>query len=75
MAPSHPVSNALATTLLVVVAGAPVFLLAVVLGAVLRPASRDPHGYTAIFGVVLLVVLSPVTLLLVVVRRWARARR
>ena len=75
MAPSRPVSNALATTLLVVVAGAQLFLLAVVLGAVLGPASRDPHGYTAIFGVVLIVVLSPVTLLLVVVRRWARARR
>ena len=75
MTTSHPVASALATTLLVVVAGAQLFLLAVVLGAVLGPESRDPHGYTAIFGVVLIVVLSPATLLLVVVRRWVRARR
>lgn len=75
MTPSHPVASALATTLLVVVAGAQLFLLAAVLGVVLGPESRDPHGYTAIFGVVLIVVLSPVTLLLLAVRRWARARR
>ena len=73
--PIRPVTEIVVTVLLVLVAGLQVMLLAMVVLAVLGPASRDPHGYTAIFGVVAIVFLTPVTLVLLAVRRWLHAHR
>ena len=72
---TRPVTRAAVTCFLVLVAGVQLLLLARVVHAWLGPASQDPHGYTVIFGVVLLVVTAPLTLLLLVLRRWLRSRR
>lgn len=72
---TRPVTRAVVTGFLVLVAGVQLLVLVRVVDASLGPASDDPHGYAVIFGVVLLVVTAPLTLLLVALRRRLRSRR
>ncbi len=72
---ARPVTKAVVTSLLVLVAVLQLLVLAAVVDAWVGPAADDPHGYTAIFGVVVLVVTAPLTLSLVALRRWLRSRR
>lgn len=72
---TRPVTEAVVTGFLVLVAGVQLLVLATVASAWLGPVSDDPHGYTVISGVVLLVVTAPLTLLLAGLRRRLRARR
>ena len=72
---TRPVTEAVVTGLLALVVALQLLVLAMVADAWLGPASDDPHGYTVIFGVVLLVVTAPLTLLLAGLRRRLLARR
>lgn len=72
---TRPVTEAVVTSLLVLVAAVQLLVLAAVVDAWLGPAADDPHGYTAIVGVVVLVVTAPLTLSLVALRRRLRSRR
>lgn len=72
---TRPVTAAVVTGFLVLVAGVQLLVLVMVLDAWLGPAADDPHGYGVIFGVVVLVVTAPLTLLLLTLRRWLRSRR
>lgn len=72
---TRPVTAAVVTSLLVLVGAVQLLVLVAVVDAWLGPAAADPHGYTAIFGVVVLVVTAPLTLSLLALRRWLRSRR
>lgn len=72
---TRPVTEAVVTGLLALVVALQLLVLAMVADAWLGAPSDDPHGYTVIFGVVLLVMTAPLTLLLAGLRRRLRARR